>query len=532
MKTRRREILIVIGCLALLLLLALPILTYPLARDHGVFGTIAVGILEGQPPFIGYWDFKPPAIYYLYALFIALFGQSAAALRLIDLALFPLLGVSLYYVARRLAGTSTAILSLLALGAFYFSESFWSLTQNDGLALAPMLLAAACAFKAAPAGETPRQNLLWAFFAGVCAALTLWFKYTFALFVLALVIGHSISVWTHGFTRGAKMRWLLRDALVFAAGGLLIGLGGLVYMAALGVLDDMILSAQLVAPYAGLGYDGVQWYETPVWRAGVQERLDLWWPLLLLAALWLLLTSVRRARQAENRHTTDWSVHSGWWVIWLWALAMLANVLMQAKGISYQWLPILPPLVLLAADAVVKLSGYRARFLPALAGAALCLLLLRAVWLPALPYLSGQETQMAYYARFRGGEFLASESLQVVNYLQAHMARGDTLYIWGFRPEIYYLGGFRPATRFISQFPLVVSWYPRAWQQENVDALWAAPPPYVLVLQVDNMPWVTGRTEDSNQLLQEYTELNNWLMFNYERETQIGSFFVWRRKTQ
>jgi hypothetical protein len=152
------------------------------------------------------------------------------------------------------------------------------------------------------------------------------------------------------------------------------------------------------------------------------------------------------------------------------------------------------------------------------------------VWLPALPYLLGSETQMQYYSRFRGGEFLASESLEVVEYLRAHTIAGDSLYIWGFRPEIYYLTGLRPATRFISQFPLVTSWYPREWQQENVDVLWAALPPYVLVLQADNMPWVTGRTEDSNQLLQEYTELNNWLIFSYELETQIGNFFIWRRK--
>ncbi|MCA9907880.1 MAG: hypothetical protein KC519_04465, partial [Anaerolineae bacterium] len=75
-------------------------------------------------------------------------------------------------------------------------------------------------------------------------------------------------------------------------------------------------------------------------------------------------------------------------------------------------------------------------------------------------------------------------------------------------------------------------WYPPAWREENVDLLWAALPPYVLILQVDYMPWVTGSEDDSNTLLQSYTELNNWLIYNYERETQIGNFFIWRRKLQ
>ena len=56
-------------------------------------------------------------------------------------------------------------------------------------------------------------------------------------------------------------------------------------------------------------------------------------------------------------------------------------------------------------------------------------------------------------------------------------------------------------------------------------------PPYVLILQSDYMPWVTNYDMDSHQLLQDDVELNNWLMANYERETMIGNFFVWRKRT-
>jgi hypothetical protein len=263
--------------------------------------------------------------------------------------------------------------------------------------------------------------------------------------------------------------------------------------------------------------------------------------------MWLIvwirkILNRKGAKNAENTRKEK-EVDSGWLMIWLWGIAMLINVLIQAKGISYQWLPILLPLIFIASDTLDRLFSLSTQhsvlstpkfsvssWLNAFCIFVLVMMLLSNVWLPALPYLTGSETQRDYYARFRGGEFLASESLEVVDYLRARVTAGDSLYIWGFRPEIYYLAGLRPATRFISQFPLVTSWYPPEWQQENVDLLWAALPPYVLVLQADNMPWVTGRTEDSNQLLQEYTELNNWLLHNYERETQIGNFFVWRRK--
>jgi len=195
---------------------------------------------------------------------------------------------------------------------------------------------------------------------------------------------------------------------------------------------------------------------------------------------------------------------------------------------------VLPPLVLVGAGAIEAVVGAvgdsRARVILRGAIALIGFAALAAViWSRALPYLTGREDQVAYFSRFQAGEFVASESLEVANYLSERVVPTDSLFIWGFRPEVYYMSQLNPAGRFIFQFPLVASWYPPEWKQEAVDTLWAALPPYVLVLQADYMPWVTGSEADSNTLLQAYTELNNWLEFNYERDTQIGNFFIWRR---
>lgn len=517
----RRDLLMVIALLALITVLALPVLAYPMARDTGVFGVIAWGMLEGKPPFAGYWDFKPPGIYLVYAAAMGAFGRTPEALRAIDLLAFPLMGAAVYWLARRLTPPDAAharrlaALALLLAGVFYFRESFWALTQNDGIALVPLLWAGVCALEARPA---PRRGTgaMWAAGAGAALVAAMWFKYSFVLLLPALVAAYLSAP-----AARQSRRWL-SDGTGFTLGALVVGLGGMAWLAALGVLDDLILSAQLVAPYAGLGYDGAAWHETPVWRAGVQERLDLWLPLLVGTAAALVAGGLRRR----------------WAWVWAWGALMLVNVLIQAKGISYQWLPILPALAL--PSALTLDAGLRAaerRFPRALAGGLvagsgvlLCAHLCTATWLPALPYLTGAQAQADYYARFQGGEFRADESLAMADYLRARVVPGDSLYIWGFRPEIYYLTGLKPATRFISQFPLVTTWYPPAWKDENVALLWAALPPYVLVLRGDDMPWVTGFAADSNVLLQSYTELNNWLIYNYAHETDIGGFMVWKRK--
>jgi hypothetical protein len=258
----------------------------------------------------------------------------------------------------------------------------------------------------------------------------------------------------------------------------------------------------------------------------------------------------------------------------VWLLAGLAIMLVQLRGYDYHWLPMLPPLVLLGGRGVAWGGAWFGRWLqrtPHPAGRlrseaslhptmsvgtpqseaslrdevsarafssrvgvlfAVLLLLIPVVniYPRAWAYLTGQEDYNAYADRFVAGEFVAGESLRVADYLRARVVPGDSLYIWGFRPEIYYLTSLNPPTRFIFQFPLVGDWYPAAWRQENVDLLWAALPPYVLVMQVDYLPWVTGSDDDSNTLLQRYTELNDWLIYNYERDTQIGNVFIWKRK--
>ncbi len=529
----RRERLLLGAALAAVLLLALPILTYPLGRDQGEFATIARGLLDGRVPYRDLWNPKPPAVFLVYAAAL-LPDRAGGPLRALDLLLYAAVGSALYAVGRRLASPAAGLWAALVFGVFYFTESFWTLTQNDGLALLPMTLAAVCAVRLLPAGDRPQppgtqRRLGWAALAGAWCAAAVWFKYPFALFGLALAAGYALA------RRGAGDAWRAAwaEAAAFAAGGLAVGAAGLAWVAAAGALPDLVESARVTSQYTALTFN----------------RDDL--PALMTTALgfrwaqWGLLAILAAASYGLARLTPE-RRRPGWRLVNLWLVAGAAMMLVQAKGYDYHWLPLLPPLALLAGDGLARavqtltwrlthVSPVPSRIVmagaSAVAAGGLLLALALSVWPKAWPYLTGQEDQLAYYDRFQGGEFIAGESLRVAAWLSARTTPGDSLFIWGFRPEVYVLSRLNPASRFIFHFPLVGDWYPAAWKQQTVDTLWAALPPYALVLQADYMPWVTGRDADSNTLLQEYTELNNWLMFNYERETQIGSFFIWRRKS-
>ncbi|MBZ0278348.1 MAG: glycosyltransferase family 39 protein, partial [Anaerolineae bacterium] len=426
---------------------------------------------------------------------------------------------------KRTANRRVGLWSALIFPVFYFTETFWTLTQNDGIAAVVMTLAVFCAFRVWDA-HTVRRRFAWAFAAGLLSGYTVWFKYPFALFGVALAVGYALLPTNASPDDKRGWRGWIVPGIVYACGGLLLILGGAAYLAAQGALDALIESARVTSQYTALTFNGDDFRQ--LMETALGFRWQQWGLLLILAAFWPLGRWLGDKRGA------------GWRVILLWLLAGLGMMLVQAKGYDYHWLPMLPPLALLAADSLDRILSFMKRWGRAdmlyavglwVAGLGLLAVLVVGIWSRALPYLTGQESQMDYYHHFQGGEFVADESLAVANLLRERVVPGDSLFIWGFRPEVYYLSDLNPATRFIFQFPLVADWYPPEWKQETVDTLWAAMPPYVLVLQVDYMPWVTGSHEDSNGLLQSFTELNNWLIYNYEFDTQIGNFFIWRRKT-
>ncbi|MCL4248169.1 MAG: glycosyltransferase family 39 protein [Anaerolineae bacterium] len=506
-----RFVWMLIAVIALTCLIALPLLTYPLGRDQGEFAVIGRGLLQGKVPYIDLWNPKPPAVFFVYALAMQVFGQTATALRAIDLLLMPPLLVSIAWIGARLFSRRVGLWAALLFAVFYCTETFWTLTQNDGIAVLPMCLALVCALKAADL--TPRAPA-WALASGALMGVVIWFKYPFALFALVLVLVYgfelrrraeqpSLSVW---------FRFIIAAAL----GGLIVIGAGVLWLVQAGAWDAFVESVRVTASYTALGAQPDALAEALLTALGF--RWSHWGLLFVLAVLSLLGTLSTRQRTFTLA----------------WLLIAFVIMLVQLRGYDYHWLPMLPPLALLGALGLTRMLDLAARWrwTNLLAALVLLAILINGIYPRAWAYLTGQEDRFAYGDRFVAGEFIAGESERVADYLRARSVPGDSLYIWGFRPEVYYISGLNPPTRFIFQFPLVANWYPPAWREENADLLWAALPPYVLILQVDYMPWVTGSEDDSNTLLQSYTELNNWLIYNYERETQIGNFFIWRRKLQ
>lgn len=518
------------------LIVASPILTYPMGRDQGMYANIGNTILQGGIPFVDMWDIKPPPIYYIYATGIAIFGTGTEAIRAIDLTLVPLGMLGLYLLVSQMKNQRVGLFTALLYGVFYFNDGFQNLSQSDSLATIPAIWIAYATFRASNSDPASKSALIASLTAGLISGLLLWFKpQQYALIVGAFILYHLIArLKSPGRTTQAlSLRKIFLEGFAFAIGGLITGGALLAYFWSQGIIQEIFIVAEGTAAYNAQGYDFNEFIANM--RQGFYFRWIVWHGLIILTGLWIARYFVSFIGSARRHSPTNPVRDNDSRLLILWMVSGLGFAFMQAKGFDTHWFPILPPMAIMGA--IVTDAGI-ARFQADKVRLALSITLV--IGLLAIPlwtgrtawaYIAGQTTRYDYWDTFQANDVKPEQSLVVVNFLRERVAPGDSLYIWGFRPEVYFMSGLRPATRYQAHFPLVAPWYPLEWQQENVDILWAAMPPYALILEDDFMPPVTDFDADSHTLLQDYTELNNWLIANYERETQIGDFIIWRRRT-
>jgi hypothetical protein len=90
------------------------LLSIPLERDEGEYAYFAQLMLHGFPPYLHAYSMKLPGVSILYALFMAVFGQSASGIHGGLLIVVGLTISMLFFLARRLFDTATGLVAAAA----------------------------------------------------------------------------------------------------------------------------------------------------------------------------------------------------------------------------------------------------------------------------------------------------------------------------------------------------------------------------------------------------------------------------------
>lgn len=522
-----REALALVAVLLLAVVIRIPSLWEPIGSDQAIGAVIGDALRHGWVLYRDIWDQHTPPAYYIYALAQTLFGRTTRTVYLLDLLWTLANGLALYGLARRWQGRATALLSMGLY--FFFSNSVafnrdiigtWTMRAKvEGFMTLPLAGGFYAALRAME-GDEGRPRLWWGL-AGLALGLAATLKPVAVLFLVAV----WLLLWATkatGKRKGAKERehpvspsprLLVSSSLWLGGGFLLAQLVYLVPTMAQGTLRGLWRAVVLYnfGPYSVIGRSRSRFLVVSVLIG--KETFGLWL-LAAVAVLWMLL----RDRRLSNGLVVGWLVLSG------------VILVLQKKFFSYHYLPLVPPLCLLAAYGAVHLwragSCWRVRSAAwALRGLLVLLLLANGAQLARtnglyfsrfLRFASGRMDAETFYAAFnthpRHYSYPADKA--VADWVRAHTRPEEPLgTLGGYGATPIFLAQRPPAARYIFTYPLFhkrVADHPliRQMRAEFLADLKASRPPYIVLFR-------------PLEEFERFAPLYEWLTANYELERRF-----------
>jgi len=502
--------------LALCILILAPMLTFRMGVDQGVFAYMGAGILDGRWPYLRSWESDFPGLMFLQALQISVLGKSGAMFRLFDVLFQAGNAYLILRIATRVGGRVAGYIAAVVFCLIYQGYGPWNTGQREGFGLLFVLAGFWLAM------TSDRRS---AFLTSAAVGLGLGVAMTIKPTLLALAIFYA------PLARRPDRRTLA--LLAVAAAGLAAPfaiiiawywkIGGLqqIYEACIGY--QAIYTARLRG-------------DAPLFVFWIQKLLRLGrnaavLPLLYIPFLWD--RSLRRERL----------------MLWLAYAGSVYAVFVQGTFAGYHYLPGL------AIGSILVGSMFSTIVTKVLAGTLPSTPRQRTAALWALAHLLIVGATISYMKRetvekLVAGHFLEppaahefssrtvfdfTETYDVAAYLRARTRPNDPIQVWGYESLLYYLAERYASGRFQMTHPLVMrppggslSPMQQQWRAEFIEQIKTRPPLYVAVVRNDNWWWAPGE-RTSEELLDDFPEWKRVIALEYQLDTTIGRFLVYKR---
>ncbi|HEX5410237.1 MAG TPA: glycosyltransferase family 39 protein [Terriglobia bacterium] len=507
--------------LGLVLLMAIPNLSYPIGRDQATYCVIGRGLLDGARLYRDLWDNKPPGIFYLYAAIVKVFGPAMWSIGLLDI--LWLLGISMFIFrfTEPSLGKAAAFLAVLVNAAVHIRAGYWDAGQPETIM---MIFIFGNYFLLAARGRGVKLKQAGA---GLLFASAFWVKYNAVAFLPFLLLAAWLERGRAGQTSEPRQRLETRSIPcvsplgMFAGGFLLAGVlvvSGCVFSgASSGFIEEQLL---VLPRYAATASIDVPHYWA--WAAG---RIDFWlggWT--LCAALAAIVVAWRRRHLARLAPAL------------VGAAAGFAALVMQVRYQPYYFETCYPFFAIFwgylgvqaweGARAVARYCARRNwRVAQVLTWVVFANLIAVCLPRPLMRLVTNYRALNQW--RRCPADFYPSYSwpgaaedfrdvLRVVDYLRCHAAPANGVYVWGNEPLIYYLSGHRPPVRFVWNLALIAPWRLSGWRRELIGQLTQARPRYIIVAKRDEVHDLSGNYQDSEHALRDFPELSAYIHNFYQ----------------
>ncbi len=516
------------GALLVVGFAALQILVFSFGRDQGIYAVVGDGLLQGQVPYRDLWDFKPPGIFFVYALAQGLFGQSMLAPRLLEvLGLIGLVACSAR-LGQTFFGTRTAGYLGGAIAALIHAQlEFWHTGQPE--TFGGMLTFFSLALTTGE-GKRTRRFWRWLFVGAAFGAAAL----------LKPPLGGGALVCAAYLFKREQLATTTRQAVLAP---LMVGLGvalpivlTLVWFAARGGFEALYWTmAEFTPGYTQLGWEDRRAPE--MFYYALQEAFFKFSALGTAGVVAAIAIGPMHQREREGIFLV------------LGVIAMhVTGIAMQGKFFPYHYGATLPLIAFLAGLGFYKLwrrclMGGPGGVLAFLAFVFACVTMRLAV--NDLPQDFWERSSMRFKHLLRIAPYERREALDeelatvadvslaadraVALELRARTRGNAPVFVWGFEPVIYWLAERPPASRFIYDVPQRTPWERERARADLMRDLAAHPPAAIVVQRNDVFPMVTGDTLDSRRALATFPALEQLIASRYELVKTIEDFDLYVR---
>ena len=520
---------------ALVLIYALPIITFPPGRDQGTYLQIGQSLLEGKHLYVDLWDNKPPGIFYAYAVIAKFFGRVMWSVALADILLLLSISYFLFQFAESYLGRVGAAITVIIHAGWHCGMLYYWVAQPETFQTLAVL-AAFVMLKGA------KRWKLRCFTAGIVTGFGIWQKYNFIAFLPLLMFfpfldNGALDQQPPRFGLTLAWRpWFARIA--FAASGFLLTIVTVMASIVLtGCWPAMRESQFHVLPrYAAMGIS-----QDPHYLLMALYRTTVWLlPDTLFVTLFALVIGWR-SRDLKRLLP-----------IFIAAMVALGATVMQVRFHNYYFQVCYPFFAALWAYLGLKLyegtrslaSRFRAQNWR-LAGVLVWIVLANIVFWPVpeqakelytrygefLEWRSNRELFYAHYPDHLAIELLRGQ-LDVVHYVQKNTRAGDPIYVWGSNSLIYFLSDRQSPTRFVLNLGVIAKWGEPGWKKEIMNDIEAKQPRLIIVTQRDALPSTTYVNADSEQYLHtEFKDLDNYIKRNYNEAERFDGFVIYKKNS-
>ena len=490
-------------------------------RDQGIYAAVARTIRAGGVPYRDAWDFKPPGIFFLYALAGTLFGDSVHAIRWLEAlgvcsVVVAFVCLSIEYMGDWRPGVVGGVLAVVE----YVQLEFWHTGQPESFGAALVSWGLLLGVRATTRDDEPRRSWrVMAVGAGVCAGCAFVLKPTIAV---AAVASFVVVILAQG----------MPAVIPFLAGAALpLGTCAMFFWARGGLEDLRHTLFDFVPRYTALAWRDhavidVVVRGTRVWLFG--------FPFVNVVGLGLLVTLVPNGR-----------VRYGGLFLGGAILLLLFGVFIQGRLFPYHYGTLLPLTALLAGWGIwllwlrMRRSQTAMLVLPIL----VALLLFWRSDRPDLPDSFLQRCQLRVSSWIQAGsredvrdrlysvlDYHARDNRIAASRLAEETTSEDHVLVYGFAPEVYVAAARRPATRYIYSVPMRAPWSKDEARITLMNELNRTQPAAILVQHGDLVPDVAGVIGDSAADLHDFTALQALIAERYVPEPPAGQFDVYKRR--